>query len=144
MDIQVKLVDTTLPLPRYQTDGAAALDLYSRIDMDIPSKEMSIIPLNVVVAIPSGHVGLLFSRSSLPAKKGLMVANSVGIIDSDFCGDTDEIGLAVYNFTDSVSSVEKGERLAQFLVVPIDRVTIAQVGKMGTKSRGGFGTTGQK
>ncbi len=144
MNIQIKLINPSLPLPDYQTPGAAALDLYSRIDIDIQPKELALIPLNVVVNIPDGHVGLLFARSSLPKKKGLMVANSVGVIDSDFCGDGDEIGLAVYNFTDAVTHVEKGERLAQFMILPIDRVTITQVDKMEGKTRGGFGTTGSK
>lgn len=144
MNIQIKLVDDTLPLPAYQTSGAAALDLYSRIDIDVQPHELTLIPLNVVINIPEGHVGLLFARSSLPKKKGLMVANSVGVIDSDFCGDEDEIGLAVYNFTNEVTHVEKGERLAQFMILPIDRVAITQVDKMEAKTRGGFGTTGSK
>ena len=85
---------------------------------------------------------LLFARSSLPLKKGLIVANSVGVIDQDYCGENDEIGLQVINFTKKNVIVDKGERIAQGLIVPIEAVTMKEVKKMTSKSRGGFGSTG--
>ncbi|KXK07828.1 MAG: Deoxyuridine 5'-triphosphate nucleotidohydrolase [Microgenomates bacterium OLB22] len=144
MNVSIKRIDKDLPLPAYQTDGAAAFDLNSRVDIDVPREGVTVIPLGIVVDIPDGHVGLLFARSSLPGKKGLMVANGVGVIDADFCGDNDELGLAVINISSSVVKVEKGERLAQMIILPIDRVSLQEVSRMSGKDRGGFGTTGRK
>jgi dUTP pyrophosphatase len=144
MQVSIKRTDTDLPLPAYQTEGAAAFDLYSRVDIDVPRDGVTVIPLGIVIDIPDGHVGLLFARSSLPGKKGLIVANGVGVIDADYCGDNDEIGLAVKNITNDVVKVEKGERLAQVILLPINRVTFTEVSHMKGKDRGGFGTTGRK
>jgi dUTP pyrophosphatase len=132
-------------VPAYQTAGSVAFDLYARIDIDVPPFTPTIIPLNLIVKVPKGYLFMLASRSSLPLKKKLMVANSVGIIDQDYCGDNDELGLQVLNFTDKPVKVEKGERLAQGLLVKIAVVEkFTKVKSMSTKSRGGFGSTGSK
>lgn len=85
---------------------------------------------------------LLLSRSSLPLKKGLMVANGVGVIDQDYCGEEDEVGLQVFNFTQNDVKIEKGDRIAQGLIVPVAVANFIEVDKMDQQSRGGFGSTG--
>lgn len=143
MNINIKRIDTSLPLPEYQTKGAVAFDLYARTTEIIPARSLALIPTNFIIKTPEGYMLMLTARSSLAKKKGLMMANGVGTIDQDYCGDTDELKLNVYNFTDSEVTVEKGERLAQGIFVKIDRAEWNEVERMSTESRGGFGTTGQ-
>ncbi len=144
MKMNIKLVDNTLPLPAYQTKGAVAFDLYARTDMVIKPFTSTIIPSNLIVKIPEGYFLMLASRSSLPLKKSLMIANGVGVIDEDYCGDKDEIGVQVLNFSQSDVEVKKGERIAQAILVKIAKVDeFIPVESMNTESRGGFGSTGK-
>lgn len=142
MDVSIKLIDKTLPLPTYQTGGSVAFDIYSRIDEVVGPKETKFIPANLIIKTPTGFMLLVAARSSLARKKGLQMANSVGIIDQDFCGEEDELKLHVYNFTSEISVIQKGERLAQGIFVKIEKAEWQEVALMQTQSRGGFGSTG--
>ena len=142
MQINIKLIDSSLPVPQYHTAGSVGFDLCARIDMIIKPFTPTIIPLNIIVQVPAGHAMLLLARSSLPLKKGLIVANSVGIIDQDYSGETDEVGLSVLNFTKNDVTVVKGERIAQGLIVPVEVVKFIKVKKMNDQSRRGFFSTG--
>jgi len=142
MKVKIKLIDSSLPMPSYQTKGAVALDLYSRLEMKIEPKSTALIPLNVVIKIPKGYALVLANRSSTGKKKGLSMINGIGIIDQDYCGEEDEIRFFCYNFTEKNVKIEKGERIAQAMFVPIKKVELIQVEKMEGKNRGGFGTTG--
>jgi dUTP pyrophosphatase len=75
-------------------------------------------------------------------KKGLMLPNSVGIIDQDYRGENDEIMIQVYNLKDQPVEVQRGERLAQGIFVKIAQVDWAEVSEMSAASRGGFGSSG--
>ena len=140
--VKFKRIDNTLEVPVFKTKGAVGIDLVAREDTVIPSQEIRLIPLNVVVATPKGYGLFLMSRSSTPMKKGIMVANGVGLIDQDYCGEDDEIKLQVLNFTKKSVKVERGERIAQAVFVKVAKPEFVEVKKMSTKSRGGFGTTG--
>jgi dUTP pyrophosphatase len=142
MKVKIKLIDKTLPLPGYQTAGAVAFDLYSRVDAVISPKTLERLPTNVIIAIPKGYMLEIKDRSSTLKKKGLLV--STGFIDNDYCGDEDEILLQVYNMTDEDVKIEKGERLGQGAFVRVDLAEWEEVENMEEKSRGGFGTTGHK
>ncbi len=142
--LKIKRLDKTLPLPKYQTKGAVGFDLYARETIKIKPFTPTLVPLNTIVKIPEGYMLVIASRSSLPLKKGLMLANSIGIIDQDYCGEKDEIKALVLNFTKKSVTVRKGERIAQGLLVKIARPQIKEVEKMEKKSRGGFGSTGEK
>lgn len=143
MNIKIKRIDNSIPLPRYQTSGSVAFDLMSRIDIAIKPNKPTIIPLNVVIKTPKKYVLLLAARSSLPLKKNLMVANSIGIIDQDYCGEKDEIGLQVINFSKKDVHIKKSERIAQAMFVRVDKVAkFIEVDKMSERTRGGFGSTG--
>ncbi len=139
--IKIKRFDKTVPLPEYKTEGAAAFDLCARIAVEIPPKEIGYVPLNVAVEVPEGHFLLLVARSSTH-KKGLIMANGIGIMDPDFSGDEDEYKAVYYNFTDKPVMIEKGERIAQGLVIKRETVQWQEVNVMENKTRGGFGTTG--
>jgi len=131
-------------MPEYKTSGAVAFDLSARENLTIAAKQIALVPTGLVVKIPAGHMLLIASRSSLPLKKGLMLANGVGIIDQDYCGPEDELKIQVFNFTDSPVSVERGDRLAQGIVVRIERCNLIEKPIETKESRGGFGSTGQK
>jgi dUTP pyrophosphatase len=142
MKIKVKRVDKTLPLPEYQTSGAVAFDLYSRLDITIAPKTLERLPTNVIVEISKGYMLEIKDRSSTLKKKGLFV--STGYIDNDYHGEQDEILLQVYNITNDDIKVEKGERIGQGVFIRIDIAEWEEVDKMKDESRGGFGTTGHK
>ncbi len=141
LKLKVKLLNRDLPLPKYQTPGAAGLDLYARLPMEIPAKEVAYVPLNVAMELPQGHWSLIAARSSLH-KKGLMMANGIGVGDEDYCGDEDEYHAALYNFSDKEVKIEQGERLVQLLILPKEPVAIESVEQLDNQNRGGFGTTG--
>jgi len=142
MNITIKRLDTSLPIPEYQTDGSAAFDLYSRVDMTCPAKEISRIPTNLIVETPEGYALLVNLRSSSPKRKGFIHPAGTGIVDSDYRGPEDEICVQVYNFTDQNVTVEKGERIGQAMFIAVPKVTLVE-GELGTNaSRGGFGSTG--
>lgn len=143
MNVKIKRVDTSLPLPEYQTAGSVAFDLYARIDSSVPPWKPTIIPGNIIVEVPEGYFLMLASRSSTPIKKNLMIANSIGVIDQDYHGDKDEIGIQVLNFSGEEVLIKKGERIAQALLVKIAKVeSFEEVEQIKETSRGGFGSTG--
>ena len=84
----------------------------------------------------------IFARSSTPLKRGLMVANGVGVVDSDYCGPADEVKIAVMNFTAAAVTVSAGDRIAQGMLLPAPRVEWEEVAELAAESRGGFGATG--
>lgn len=143
MQITIKRIDTALPLPEYKTSGAVGFDLSSRTDMIIPANSVGYAPLNVIIATPEGHMLLLAPRSSLH-KKGLTLANSVGIVDQDFCGPEDELRAALFNFTNEDVTIARGDRIVQGIIQPIHIVTFTEIDAIVADSRGGFGSTGVK
>lgn len=143
MEIRIKRVDKTLPLPEYKTSGAAAFDLCARETVTVPPGKVAYVPLNAIIETPAGYMTLLAARSSLH-KRGLAMANGTGIIDQDFCGNEDEITAALLNFFDRPVTVERGERILQVAIVPIEKAEWKEVDDMEHSSRGGFGTTGVK
>ncbi len=141
MKARIKRFDKSLPLPRYSTAGSAGLDCYVRETTTIAPNQTAFIPLNIAVQPPKNHFVLLAARSSLP-KRGLFLANGVGIADEDYCGDQDEYKALVYNYTGHPVTVEKGDRVVQMIFKPYERVEWEEVEKLQEKNRGGFGSTG--
>lgn len=141
MKVKIKRIDKSLPLPVYQTSGSVGFDIYSREDMEIQPRETALIPGNIIVETPTGYMLLVALRSSVPRKKGLIKPHGIGVIDNDYCGEGDEVKVQVYNNTDKVVKVEKGERIAQGIFVKVDRFEWEETDQMG-KARGGFGSTG--
>jgi dUTP pyrophosphatase len=143
MDVRITRLDDSLPLPSYQTAGAAGFDLASSVDMTVAPGEVTLVPTGLVIAAPAGHFIGVFARSSTPLKRGLMVANGVGIVDADYSGPDDEIKIEVYNFTGAPVVVRRGDRLAQGVILPFVRATWHEAAPpSGAKTRGGFGATG--
>ena len=139
--MKIKLFDTNLPVPQYQTEGSVAFDLYARESVTIAPHTVEKVPLNIAVELPPGHWALLAPRSSLH-KKGVNLANGIGVGDADFCGDHDEYQAALLNFTNEPKTIERGERIVQMIILPYTRVELEVVEHLGNADRGGFGSTG--
>lgn len=142
MKVRVKRFDKTLPLPEYKTSGAAAMDLYSRIDAIIQPQETVVLPTNIAMETPEGYVAFVLPRSGVSLKTPLRVANAPGTVDSDFRGDADEIGVIMQNTGDRPITIKRGERIAQLAIIPVEKVLWDEVDSLENEDRGGFGTTG--
>lgn len=142
MNILIKRIDTLLPLPQYESDGAAAFDCIVREDTLVEPHSIALLPTNVIVQVPVGHMLMLCPRSSLPRKKLLVFPHSVGIIDQDYCGPDDEVLLQVQNVSNEPVLVARGEKIAQGVFVQITKATWKEVDHINAPTRGGFGSTG--
>ena len=137
MKIDIKRIDKSLPLPVYEK-GAACFDFICRESLLIGPKEIKLVPANTVVKLPPGYTLIVLSRSHLPLKKGLMLALGVGVIDPFYCGDKDEIYLQFYNFTEKSVKVERGEQLAQGMIVKYETAEWNEVESMLEEGIGGY------
>jgi dUTP pyrophosphatase len=142
--VSIRRLDPSIALPDYQTAGAAGFDLAASDTIDVPPNGIALVPTGLVIRVPDGHFLGIFARSSTPLKRGLMVANGVGVIDEDYCGATDEVKVQVLNFTTETVRVSKGDRIAQGLFIPVVRADWREShGDLREGSRGGFGATGR-
>jgi len=142
MRLQIKRLQADISLPEQATARSAGFDLAAASDVEIPARSIRLVGTGLVIAVPEGFFLGIFARSSTPLKRGLMVANGVGVIDADYCGPGDEIKIQVLNITDAPVTVSKGDRLAQGIVLPCPRVEWNEVEEMVQPTRGGFGSTG--
>jgi dUTP pyrophosphatase len=142
MRLQIKRLQHDIGLPEQATVRSAGFDLAAAGDVEIPPRSIRLVGTGLVIGVPDGYFLGIFARSSTPLKRGLMVANGVGVIDADYCGPDDEIKIQVLNITDAPVKVSKGDRLAQGIVLPCPRVEWNEVEEMVQPTRGGFGSTG--
>ena len=149
MDLKFKALNPKIgreiPLPQFATPGSAAMDLRACIDrpVTIRAGERTVVPTGLAMALPSAdYVALLFARSGLGIRKGVCLSNGVGVIDSDYRG---EIGVGLVNLSQEAYTVQPGDRIAQLMVVPVERPTVSLVEDLDDTSRGsgGFGSTGR-
>jgi dUTP pyrophosphatase len=143
MRLKIRRLDPTVALPSYGTNESAGFDLAAAHDLVIPAGEVALVRTGLVIEVPAGHFLGIFARSSTPLKRGLMVANGVGVVDSDYSGPNDEIMIQLLNFTGVPVHVAKGDRLAQGIVLPSPRVAWDEVSDIRAATRGGFGATGR-
>ena len=143
--VKVKKLHPGAVLPTYGSAEAAGADLYACLDnpVTIQPGETAWIPTGIALEVPKGCAGLVFARSSLGAKRGLAPANKVGVIDSDYRG---EIRVVLLNHGKVAQTVENGERVAQFLIMPVLTPAYEEAEELSDTSRGagGFGSTGIK
>ena len=142
MSVRISRVRDGISLPQYQTDGAAGFDLAAAETVAVAPGAVALIPTGLVIAVPPGCFLGVFARSSTPLKRGLMVANGVGVVDEDYSGPTDEIKIQVLNFTSVPVVVQAGDRLAQGVILQYVRATWQEEPATGP-ARGGFGSTGR-
>ena len=142
MRLKIRRLDSTVPLPAYGTEEAAGFDLAASQDVKLAPGQIVLVPTGLVIEVPSGHFLAIFARSSTPLKRGLMVANGVGVLDPDYCGPKDEVRIQVLNISGAEVQVKRGDRLAQGVVLPAPRVSWQEVSDLREVTRGGFGGTG--
>lgn len=144
--VKVKKLNSYAQTPLYATDGSAAADLYAALGepVEIAPGERKLIPTGI--SIDPGRsdvVSILCARSGLASKKGIALANGIGVIDSDYRG---EVKVALINHSNETFVVENGERIAQIMFMPVLHADFEQVDELAETARGegGFGSTGTK
>jgi len=149
MKVQVKVLDQRLgqdwPLPTYATSGSAGLDLRACIDEAIQVEPGQTVLVKTGMAIyihDANYAGLVLPRSGLGHKHGIVLGNLVGLIDSDYQG---ELMVSVWNRGQTTFTLEPGERLAQYVLVPVVQAQFDIVNEFEATERGagGFGHTGK-
>ena len=146
-NLEVKILDNGfgLPLPKYETEGAAGLDLFAATKEDtkiiIPPRKAEMIPSGIAISVPSGYEAQIRPRSGLAAKNGITVLNSPGTIDSDYRG---EILVMLINHSNKDFEILRGMRIAQMVISKIEQFNLISVDELDTTDRGkdGFGSTG--
>jgi dUTP pyrophosphatase len=134
-----------LPLPRYETAGAAGLDLQAAIDADAPlvlkAGARALVPTGLTLALPEGFEAQVRPRSGLALKQGVTLVNSPGTIDSDYRG---EIGVILINHGHEDVVVTRGMRIAQLVIAPVIQARLVEPDELDQSERGagGFGSTG--
>jgi dUTP pyrophosphatase len=142
MKAKIKRLTKDVELPKYHTSESAGFDIASSIDITIAPGEVAKIPTGLVIAAPKGHFLLIAARSSLPLKKGLAMANGIGVVDPDYAGPNDEVHIIVHNFTSRPVEVKKGERLAQGVFIGTEQARWEEADSLRDVDRGGIGSTG--
>ena len=136
-----------LPLPAYQSEGAAGLDLMAAVAADAPvvigPGRRALIPTGLAIALPRGTEGQVRPRSGLAARHGVTVLSSPGTIDADYRG---EIQVILVNLGQEPFTVTRRMRIAQLIIAPTVQVTIRETAKLDETTRGvgGFGSTGHE
>jgi dUTP pyrophosphatase len=134
-----------LPLPSYQSDGAAGLDLLAAVapgtELVLKPRARDVVPTGLVIELPAGFEAQVRPRSGLALKHGVTVLNAPGTIDSDYRG---EVKVLLVNLGSKPFVIERGMRIAQLIVAPVTRVALQEEGALAPSWRGasGFGSTG--
>jgi dUTP pyrophosphatase len=142
MRLRIRRLDSTISLPAYGTGESAGFDLAAASDVRIPPRGIALVGTGLVIEVPAGYFLGIFARSSTPLKRGLVVANGVGVVDPDYSGPTDEIRIQLWNIAEIEAVIRRGDRLAQGIVLPAPRVIWEEVSEIRAEIRGGFGSTG--
>jgi len=134
-----------LPIPHYQTEHSAGVDLYAAVDHDVvlEAGKWKLVPTGIAVAIPEGYEGQVRPRSGLALKNGIGMLNAPGTIDADYRG---EIGVILFNFSDIPFLIRRGDRIAQMVFGRVMQATFEKVSELSETKRGagGFGHTGAR
>jgi dUTP pyrophosphatase len=136
----------SLPLPAYQTNDAAGLDLMAAMSdsepMTLASGQYALVPTGLAIALPPGYEAQVRPRSGLAAKHGVTVLNAPGTIDADYRG---EIKVILINHGQTAFVIKRGERIAQMVIAPVVQAALVPVAELSATDRGagGFGSTGR-
>ncbi|MCX6568677.1 MAG: dUTP diphosphatase [Candidatus Aminicenantes bacterium] len=138
MELLVKRIHPEAKLPVYGHPGDAGLDLFSVVDRELAPGEVFAVPTGIQVAVPAGHVGLVWDKSGISLKS---VHRLAGVVDSGYRG---EVQVVMINLGAAPFAVRKGMKIAQMLVQPVAAVEVVESDSLEDTSRGqgGFGSTG--
>ena len=146
-NLQLKILENGygLPIPKYESEGAAGLDLLAAISESkniiiLPGKA-EMVPTGIAIALPKGFEAQIRPRSGLAAKNGITILNSPGTIDSDYRG---EISAMLINHSKVNFKIERGMRIAQMVIAPVVQFNLIKAETLDETKRGagGFGSTG--
>ncbi len=146
MTVDIKILRDGAKLPTRATEGSAACDLYALPEGTVtllPGQRYPV-PTGIAIALPdSSCVAIVCARSGLALKRGLALANGIGVIDSDYRG---ELFVAIVNNSDIPQTIEIGERIGQLMIMPVIMPEFRQTDNLDETKRGegGFGSTGTK
>lgn len=133
-----------LPLPAYQSDQAAGLDLMAAVETPITLSPLgrALVPTGLALALPAGFEAQVRPRSGLAAKHGITVLNSPGTVDADYRG---EVKVILVNLSNEPFTIGRGERIAQMVIAPVTQASLVEVEALDATARGagGFGSTGR-
>lgn len=142
--MKVQIVNKSeFKIPSYKTEGSSGIDLQANIDGSIELKPLDrvLVPTGLFISIPKGYEGQIRGRSGLALKHGISLANGIGTIDSDYRG---EIKIILLNISNQSYFIDKGDRIAQFILSKYEKIEFDEVEKLEETERsdGGFGHTG--
>ncbi len=145
-DLRIQVVRVgavEVPLPRYQTDGAAGMDLHAALEAPLTLAPLgrARVPTGLAVAIPRSFEGQVRPRSGLAGRTGLTILNAPGTIDSDYRG---ELQVLMVNLSDAPATIAPLERIAQLVIAPVAHAELVLAPALETTARGtgGYGSTG--
>ena len=142
MQISFLKLDSELPTPGHAHPGDGGVDLYARESVQLAPEAWTTVPTGIAVAIPDGYAGLVVPRSGLASRLGVGVVNGPGLIDAGYRG---EIRVILINHGAEPLELQRGERIAQLVVIPIVEQIFVEVDKLpgSVRGDGGFGSTGR-
>jgi dUTP pyrophosphatase len=142
MQISFLKLDSELPTPGHAHPGDGGVDLYARENVKLEPEAWTMVPTGIAVAIPDRYAGLVVPRSGLAARLGVGVVNGPGLVDAGYRG---EIKVILINHSSEPLELQRGERVAQLVVVPVVEQVFVEVEALpeSVRGEGGFGSTGR-
>jgi len=141
--IKIKILDRSIPVPKYAHTGDAGLDLCSSINCELRPFERKKIPTGIKISIPQGYAGFIQPRSGLAAKNGISIVNTPGLIDSGYRGEV--CAILINLDPENVFKVKKGDKICQLVIQKVEKFNLEITEDLDETSRGegGFGSTGK-
>jgi dUTP pyrophosphatase len=142
MKVAVRVLDPDLPLPRYARSGDAGMDLIAAEDVTLDPGGRAAVRTGIALAIPEGHAGFVHARSGRALHEGLALANAPGLVDSGYRGELKVVCVNL-DATETIY-IKRGEKVAQLVVQPVERIEFDPVVELPASQRGegGFGSSG--
>ena len=142
--VLIKKLESEVEIPSYKTTGASGMDLMAFIKQPIklPTKQSCLVPTGLSIAFSEEYEIQIRPRSGLAAKNNISILNTPGTIDSDYRG---EIKIILFNHGDNDFIIKNKDRIAQMVLVPINKINFEEVEDLpsSTRGKGGFGSTGK-
>jgi dUTP pyrophosphatase len=141
MKIPLQRLDEGLPVPAHAHVGDGGVDLHAREAVRLAPGDRAVVATGIALAIPGGYAGLVTPRSGLAARHGISVVNGPGLVDAGYRG---EISVILVNLSNEAFTIERGDRIAQLVVVPVvvQEFVVVDDLEATTRGSGGFGSTG--
>jgi len=143
LELKIHRLKHNMSMPSYATEGSAGMDLTAAISESIEFKpfERKLVPTGIIIELPHGYEAQVRPRSGMSVKHGMTLVNCVGTIDEDYRG---EVCVPMINLSQETYTINPGDRIAQMIIAPVQKVDIIEVDEVTTTARssGGFGSTG--